>query len=161
LLNNPSLEIDANNDSIADCWQRTGFGINTFSWSRLSGTAQAHSGNFAESLTVTKLTSGDRKLLQRQDAGVCAPAVTAGSRYTLSSWYKSTSVVGIVVYYRTSAGVWTYWQTSSNFPAVADWKQASYTTPPLPSGATALTFGLYLNKVGTLVTDDYAMVSIP
>lgn len=161
LVNNPSLEIDANNNAIADCWQRAGYGTNAYIWTRLSGAANAHSGNFAESLQVTSRTSGDRKLLPVQDSSTCAPAVTAGTRYTLSGWYKSTRPTGIVVYYRTSAGVWTYWQTSPNFAAASNWTQASYTTPPIPAGATAISFGLYLNNVGTLVTDDYAMVIAP
>lgn len=161
LVNNPSLEIDANNNAIADCWQRAGYGTNTYIWTRLSGAANAHSGNFAESLQVTSRTSGDRKLISLQDSGTCAPAVTVGTRYTLSGWYKSSVPTGIVTYYRTSAGVWTYWQTSPNFAAASNWTQASYTTPPIPAGATAISFGLYLNNVGTLVTDDYAVVIAP
>ena len=35
--------------------------------------------------------------------------------------------------------------------------QASFTTPALPSGATAIRFGLSLFRNGTLTTDDYAM----
>jgi len=161
LLTNPSLEIDANNNGIADCWQRAGFGINTFVWSRLIGAGLAHSGNFAESLQVTSRTSGDRKLVQTQDTSSCAPAVTVGASYTLSGWYKSTVTTGLVVYYRTSAGIWSYWKTSPNFAAATNWTKVSYTTPPIPAGATALSFGFYLNAVGTLTTDDYAMVITP
>jgi hypothetical protein len=161
LLTNSSLEIDANNDKIADCWQRAGIGTNTFVWTRLNGAATAHSGNFAESLQVTSRSSGDRKLVQLQDAGTCAPTITAGARYTLSGWYKSTIPAGIVTYYRTSAGVWQYWQTSPNVAAANNWAKASYTTAPVPAGATAISFGLYLNNVGTLITDDYAMVPAP
>lgn len=158
LLTNPSLEMDANNNGFTDCWQRAGYGTNAYTWSRVSGLA--HSGNFAESLTVTSRTSGDRKLLQTLDSSACAPAVTEGARYTLSGWYQSTSSTGIVVYYRNSAGTWVYWKSSASFAASGDWAQASYTTPPIPAGATAISFGLYLDKVGTLVTDDYAMTLV-
>ena len=160
LLTNPSLEIDANNNGIADCWQRSGYGTNAYTWTRLSGASQAHSGNFAESLQMTSRTSGDRKLVQTQDASSCAPTVTAGARYTLSGWYKSTVATGLIIYYRTSGGVWTYWQTSANFAAAANWTKATYTTPPIPAGATALSFGFYLSNVGTLITDDYAMTPL-
>src|SRR5690606_31293089 len=34
LITNPSLESDANNDGVADCWQRAGFGTNSFVWTR-------------------------------------------------------------------------------------------------------------------------------
>lgn len=160
LLTNPSLEIDADGNGTADCWQRAGYGTNTFTWTRL-GPGQGHGSDYAESLQVTSRTSGDRKLIQLLDAGTCAPAVTAGARYALSGWYKSTVSTGIVVYYRTTAGVWKYWQTSADFAPAGNWTQGSYTTPPLPSDATALSFGMYLNKPGTLVTDDYAMSSAP
>ena len=80
---NASLEADANNDGIPDCWQLGGFGTNTFTWTRVAG---ARSGSFAESLQMTARTSGDRKLVQTQDSGACAPAITAGAKYTLSAW---------------------------------------------------------------------------
>ncbi len=159
LLTNPSLEIDANNNGIADCWQRYGYGTNTFIWTRVSG--NAHSGNFAESLQITKFTSGDRKLLQDIDSSTCAPTVTAGARYTLSGWYNSTIPTQIVVFYRTSTGVWQYWQSSVFFAANSNWTQASYTTPAIPAGATAISFGFALEGIGTVITDDYAMSLAP
>ncbi len=157
LISNPSLENDANSDGIPDCWQLGGFGTNTAVWTRVT---DAHSGNFAESLQITSRSSGDRKLVQTQDSGSCAPAVTPGARYTLSAWYKSTVPTGFVTFYRTSAGAWTYWTTSYNV-AATNWTQAVYTTPAIPSGATHISFGLYLSTVGTLATDDYVMTLAP
>ncbi|MEQ1558980.1 MAG: Ig-like domain-containing protein [Methyloglobulus sp.] len=161
LVKNPSLEIDSDTNGIADCWQRGGYGTNSYAWTRLNGAVNAHSGNFAESVQVTSFTSGDRKLVQLQDASTCAPVVTPGMRYALSGWYKATAPVGMTVFYRSSAGVWTYWLTSPNFVAANSWAKASYTTLPVPAGATAVSFGLYLNKEGTLITDDYAMALAP
>ena len=43
-------------------------------------------------------------------------------------------------------------------PAINTWGQAVYTTPPVPGGAIALSFGLSIDKIGTLVTDDYSMI---
>ncbi len=160
-VNNASLEIDANKDSIPDCWQLGGQGTNSFVWTRIKDPALTHSGNFAESLQITSRSSGDRKLVQKQDSSTCAPKVTPGTRYTLNAWYKSTVPTGFVVYYRNSAGVWTYWLTSPNFVSTNNWTQASYTIPAVPAGATALSFGLYINQVGTLLTDDYGMVNLP
>ncbi len=160
-VNNASLEIDANKDSIPDCWQLGGQGANSFVWTRIKDPALTHSGNFAESLQITSRSSGDRKLVQKQDSSTCAPKVTPGTRYTLNAWYKSTVPTGFVVYYRNSAGVWTYWLTSPNFVSTNNWTQASYTIPAVPAGATALSFGLYINQVGTLVTDDYGVVNLP
>ncbi|HUX91224.1 MAG TPA: Ig-like domain-containing protein [Gallionellaceae bacterium] len=159
LVSNPSLELDANSNGIPDCWILGGYGTNTFVWTRV--TSGVHSGNFAESLQVTSLSSGDRKLVQTQDSGACAPAVTPGARYTLSAWYKSTVPSAFVVFYRTSAGAWRYWTASPSVAATTNWTQAVYTTPAIPAGATHLSFGLYLSTVGTLVTDDYAMTLAP
>ena len=92
---------------------------------------------------------------------MCAPAVTPGARYTLSYWYKSTVPAGVVVFYRTSAGARTYWTTSPSVATAANWTQAVFTPPTIPSGATHLSFGLYLSTVGTLVTDDYSMTRAP
>lgn len=160
LLNNPSLELDANADNQADCWQRAGYGTNTSTWTRFSGVS-THTPGFAESVQITSRTSGDRKLVQKQDAGSCAPLITPGASYILSGWYRSTIPTGIVVYYRNTAGAWVYWTSSSSFALSSVWKQASYTTPPVPAGATALSFGFYLNNVGTLATDDYSMIRKP
>ena len=158
MVSNPSLEIDANSDGIPDCWQLGGFGTNTFVWTRVTS---AHSGSFAESLQIISRTSGDRKLVQTQDSGACAPAVTPGARYTLSAWYKSTVRTGFVVFYRTSAGAWRYWTESPSVAAATTWTQTVYTTPVIPAGATHLSFGVYLSAVGTLVTDDYVMTLAP
>ena len=158
LVLNPSLETDANSNGVPDCWQLGGFGTNTFIWTRV---ASAHSGSFAESLQITSRSSGDRKLVQTQDSGACAPAITPGARYTLSAWYTSTVPSAFVVFYRTSAGAWRYWTTGPTVAAAGNWTQAVYTTPAIPAGATHLSFGLYLSTVGTLVTDDYAMVLAP
>lgn len=160
-VTNASLEIDANKDSVPDCWQLGGQGTNSFVWTRINNPALAHTGNFSESLQITSRSSGDRKLVQKQDSSTCAPKVTPGARYTLNAWYKSTVPTGFVVYYRNSAGVWTYWLTSPNYVSTNNWTQASYSIPAVPAGATALSFGLYINQVGTLVTDDYGLVNLP
>ena len=159
LVKNPSLETDANGDNVPDCWLLGGFGTNTATWTRLN--TGARGGTFAQQVQITARTSGDRKLVQTQDSGTCAPAVTPGARYTLSAWYKSTVATGFVVYYRTSAGAWNYWATGPSVAAAANWAQATYTTPAIPAGATHLSFGLYLPAVGTLATDDYGMVAAP
>lgn len=158
LIANPSLEIDANNNGIADCWLRGGYGTNTYIWNRVT---DAHSGNFAESLQITSRNSGDRKLVPTLDSGTCAPSISQGARYTLSAWYKSTVPTGFVLFYRKSSGAWVYWTSSSSIAASSNWTQAVYTTPAIPADATHLSFGLYLSRVGTLITDDYAMTLVP
>jgi hypothetical protein len=106
---------------------------------------------------MTGYTSGDSKLLPSLDAGSCAPPATAGKTYSLRAWYTSTASTQFAVYYRNSAGTWVYWTSSPWLAPTTTYSQASFTTPALPAGATAISFGLNLFSNGTLVTDDYAM----
>jgi peptidoglycan/xylan/chitin deacetylase (PgdA/CDA1 family) len=153
-LQNASLEADGNGDNLPDCWSFGTFGSNTASWTR---TSDAHSGAWAERVDVSAYTSGDRKLVMTQDLGECTPTVTPGHRQALSAWYKGSSPTQLVVYYRDQVGKWFYWASSPSFAAAGAWTKASWTTPAVPSGATALSFGLNLAAVGSLTTDDYAL----
>lgn len=83
LLQNPSLETASG--STPTCWLFGASGTNTVTWTR---TTDAHTGSFAENLNITSYTSGDRKMVNTQDAGTCAPAVTPGHTYTVTAWYK-------------------------------------------------------------------------
>ncbi|MFM8340718.1 MAG: Ig-like domain-containing protein [Methylomonas sp.] len=161
LLSNASLETDANNDSIPDCWLQDAWGSssNRVVWTRING--QAHSGNYAQSVQLTRYVSGDVKLLQDESNSACVPSVVVGKKYTISAWYKSTVTTSMAVFYRNSAGNWVYWLNSPNFAVTNNWAQASYTLPAVPAGATAISFGLAIAKVGTLITDDYAMTIVP
>jgi peptidoglycan/xylan/chitin deacetylase (PgdA/CDA1 family) len=150
LLQNPSLE--AATGSTPTCWLLGGYGTNAFTWTR---TNDAHTGSFAESLNVSSLTSGDRKLVNAQDSGACAPAVTPGHAYTVTVWYKSTVQPYIFAYYRNSSG-WVYW-TQVLKPAAATWTQATWTTPVVPAGVTNLSIGIGLNSVGSLTMDDFGL----
>src|SRR5215475_4455069 len=58
LLSNPSLETGT--ATTPTCWLLGGYGSNSFNWSR---STDAHSGLYGETLTVSNLGSGDRKLL--------------------------------------------------------------------------------------------------
>ncbi|MDP9247837.1 MAG: polysaccharide deacetylase, partial [Candidatus Dormibacteraeota bacterium] len=102
--------------------------------------------------------SGDRKFVGAQDAGTCAPAISAGHSYTISAWYKSTRQPYIFVYYRNSAGSWVYWTQSAKLAVAAAWAQASFTTPAVPAGATNISVGMGLDGVGSLTMDDFGLV---
>jgi hypothetical protein len=156
MLANASLETDTSGTTTPDCWQQGGTGTNTFTWAR-SGTA--HSGSWAETVSITAYTSGDRKLVTSQQANACSPRVTAGHTFNLGGWYESSQAVHIVAYYLNSSGSWVYWTESPAFAASSSWAQATWTTPAVPAGATALSFGLNIAAVGTLTTDDYTMTA--
>jgi peptidoglycan/xylan/chitin deacetylase (PgdA/CDA1 family) len=156
LGDNPSLETDGNGDNVPDCYQLGASGTNTATWTR---TTDAHTGGYAERVDITSYTTGDRKLVTKQDAGGCSPVVTPGHSYQLRAWYKA-GPARFVVYYRDAAGVWRYWTQSPLLAAQASWTGAGWSTPAVPDGATALSFGLNLAQNGTLITDDYAITDI-
>ena len=156
LGDNPSLEADNNSDNLPDCYQFGSSGTNTASWTR---TTDAHSGGRAERVDITSYTSGDRKLVMKQDTSDCSPVVIAGHDYQLSAWYKG-GPARFVVFYRDSGGVWRYWTQGPLQSAQAGWVQTTWSTPAIPAGATALSFGLNLAQAGTLTTDDYAMTDL-
>jgi peptidoglycan/xylan/chitin deacetylase (PgdA/CDA1 family) len=157
LFKNPSLETDSNGDGTPDCWQRGGFGTNTYTWTR---TSDAHSGGWAQQVHITSISSGDRKLLSLQDSGTCAPPATAGHRYLISAWYKATTSVRFKAYYRDSAGAWLYWTQGPLLPAVSSYTRAEWTTPACPSAARYLSLGMSIDRVGTLTVDNFTLSDI-
>jgi hypothetical protein len=154
MLANASVETDTGTGSTPDCWQEGGSGTSTYTWAR---TSSAHSGSWAQNVTITAYTSGDRKLVTAQNSSACSPRVNPGSTYSLGAWYESSQPTHIVAYYENSAGSWVYWTQSPVFAASSNWAQATWTTPAVPAGAIALSFGLNLGAVGSLTTDDYTM----
>src|SRR5439155_20454632 len=152
LLLNASLETASG--STPTCWLLGGYGTNTFAWTR---TSDAHSGSFAEKLDGTAFTDGDRKFLNTQDAGACAPAVVAGHSYTVTVWYKSNVPARIFAFYRNASGTWTYW-ASATFPASASWTQATWLSPQVPAGATRVSAGLGLSAVASVTQDDFGLL---
>jgi hypothetical protein len=146
---NPGLEQVTNN--LPDCYEQAGWGQNTVSWSIVGS---AHSGTKAQSLTISNYNNGDRKLIMNENS-TCAPAVTPGSTYDLSVWYKSTTTKNALTVFRHSGAGWTYWTDLKTLPAASAWTQATGTTPAIPAGTDQISFGISLSGNGTLTTDDY------
>jgi peptidoglycan/xylan/chitin deacetylase (PgdA/CDA1 family) len=138
-----------------ECFQEADYGgtVARFAYHRGGG---PH-GSATETVRVTKAGSGDAKLLQVMDLGLCAPPVASGHAYTTGTWYKSNCRAQIEIYRRTVLGSWVYWTASPVFPASASWRQAAWTTPAVPPGTTALSFGLTTNSVGTITTTGYSL----
>jgi peptidoglycan/xylan/chitin deacetylase (PgdA/CDA1 family) len=154
-LRNSSLEQDTYSDGVPDCFDKDVWGTQTSTWTR---TTDAHTGAFAERVVVSNYSSGASKLNTTQDLGYCAPTVTPGHRYTLTTWYKSTAPVDFVVERRN--GNWTYpfWSESPTFPASSTWALASWTTPTVPTGTNGLAFGLSIAANGSMTVDDIGIV---
>jgi peptidoglycan/xylan/chitin deacetylase (PgdA/CDA1 family) len=152
LVQNPSLEADLNANGVPDCWTVGGSGIN--SWSAAMS-ADANTGNFAEGLSISDFSSGDRRLITTQDLGQCAPPATVGDTYTASAYLKGQGSAKWVVYYRDAQGAWSYWTQSAAINLGSSYAPASWKTPPVPSGATALSIGVSLRSIGNFSADDF------
>jgi hypothetical protein len=72
--------------------------------------------------------------------------------------YKATATTFFTLYRQDTAGTWAYWTQSPTFPASAGYTTATWTSPPVPDGTRAVTFGLTLDSVGQVTTDNYSFV---
>ena len=139
------------------CFQTARHGSNTaqFSYQPAGGPGGAG----AETIRMTGWSSGDAKLLPTLDLGQCAPPATPGQRYSVAEFYRSSLPVRFDLYYRTTVGNWVYWTTSSAMPAAdgEEWAQASWDTPAVPRGATAISFGLAIGGNGTVSVSRYSL----
>jgi hypothetical protein len=152
LLQNASLEQGSGNTP--SCWLLGGYGTNSYQWTR---TSDAHSGSYAEVLSVPSLTSGDRKLLTAF-GGTCSPTVTPGHTYTVTVWYKSSARPAIFAFSRTSSSGFRWWAQSPRLATSLAWTEASWTTPVVPAGVTNLSVGLGLQVAGSVVMDDFSFI---
>src|SRR5262249_56793664 len=100
---------------IPACFQRASYGRSVASFSYRPG-GGPH-GSAAETIRVTRAGAGNAKLVQAMDLGLCSPPVSPGRAYTAGVWYESSRPAQLDVYRRTSLGGWSYWTTSSFFPA--------------------------------------------
>jgi hypothetical protein len=119
----------------------------------------AADGQFAQKLTITSWTNGDAKLVPTFDSVNCAPLVTVGRTYNLAASYKSNAGTFITLYRQDAAtGTWVYWTQSPAFAASATYRRATWTTPAVPAGTRAVSFGVTLASVGEVTTDNYSMI---
>ncbi len=155
MLQNPSLEVDANADAVPDCWQRGGTGTSTATFTL---TSNAHNGTVAQRIDVTSLTPGSaRRLVSRQATGTCAPVAWPGHVYRVSAFYIANAQPRFTVYYRAN-GTWTWFAQSPLLPTSAAYVPASYTMPALPASASAISVGLSLYSVGSITMDEFKLV---
>jgi peptidoglycan/xylan/chitin deacetylase (PgdA/CDA1 family) len=153
---NPTLQTaDPNNPGVPDCWITSSTGTNDASFAE---TSPGYNGSStAETVTMSGYSSGDAKLLIRQDLGECAPSVVDGDQYAVSAWYQSTTPTRFAIYTQQPGGGWEYWMQSPAFSASSNWTQANWATPAIPAGVTAVSFGLIIEANGSLTTDDYSL----
>jgi peptidoglycan/xylan/chitin deacetylase (PgdA/CDA1 family) len=155
-VRNASLEtVSPVNANLPECFDTAGYGINSVTYARVG---DAHSGSFGERVTVTGRTDGDAKLVPLMDLGECSSQVASGRNYEVSAWYKSNVEVLFTLYKRDAIGQWTYWTESPRIAPASEWTRAAWVSPTPPSDALAVSFGLSIDRVGRLTTDDYGFV---
>lgn len=139
---------------LPECWETGSTGGHQV---KISTVHPGHHGDNAALLEVDGYVDGEAKLAQSQDLGTCAPRVSADKTYELRASYTSTAPTQFSVSYRLERGIWVYWTSSPMFPATDEYAEASWITPPIPEGVTAISFGLALQQEGELITDDYML----
>jgi Galactose oxidase-like, Early set domain len=154
LVANPSLEVlDSNGFPI--CWEPSGWGDNSF---QFAVTPAAHSGTNAMRVTVNAINGGDRKAMMLENPS-CAPNVAPDHQYDLSVWYTTTTPDTVVTMFRHDVALgWQYWTDLSTLQVTSVYTQKTVRTPPVPADTDQITWGVTIYGVGTLTTDDYAMV---
>jgi peptidoglycan/xylan/chitin deacetylase (PgdA/CDA1 family) len=153
-VRNASLEtVSSVNPNLPTCFNSAGYGTNSVTYSRVK---DAHSGSFGERVRMTSRTDGDAKLVPLMDMGECSSQVVSGRNYEVSAWYKSNVEVYFTLYKRNPIGEWSYWTQSPRIARASGWTRASWILPTPPFDALAVSFGLTIDRVGTLTTDDYS-----
>ena len=161
VLLNPSLETPgmgavAPDNERSFCWEQAAYGDNSATYARVPA---AHYGQWADQITVARYTSGDAKVLVRQDLGTCSIPVTTGQHLALSAWVKSTAPTRLVVFYRQPSGAWNFGAGSPSVSADPTWHKITWTTPPVPADAARVSFGVSVASVGTATVDDFALAT--
>lgn len=171
LVTNPELT-STGPDGVPSCFQQAGSEVtgNFAAWSSI----RQPNASSPQTVTVTRWTSGDRKLVIDQSATrpACAVAVRPGQALQLWIGYTGTwprggngSRVAVVTYYRTGSGtlanpyVWHYWQTGPLVSTAVASTTAYFTTSALPAGANGASFGLTIKGNGTLTVSRFTAVA--
>jgi hypothetical protein len=160
LLVNGSLEADEATGSVPpngvpDCWTIGATGTNTVEATR---TSDAHSGAWAERISIPSFSSGDRRLIATQDLGQCAPSASPTNTYTASAYLKGEGTMRWVGYLRNGQGTWSFWAQGPLLSVGSGYEQTSWKTPQAPSWATAVSVGISLRSVGSFTADDLELV---
>jgi len=121
----------------------------------------------AGQIQVTAASSGSAAgIITLQDLGECSPILAAGTAYTLTANYQSTSApVFFDVFIRSDTGNWIYWRDDSGTPFLATtgaaWGTATWTLPALPAGYDGISYGLSVGVPttlpATLTVDEYSL----
>ncbi|GAA3237395.1 galactose oxidase early set domain-containing protein [Actinocorallia longicatena] len=149
LVKNPKLETMSG--KLPKCWTSWQYGSNKGSAKIVAG----HGGKRAVQITQSVRVSGARALIQTPG---CAIKTSAGQRFNLSFYMKSsTSKMSVMFFRQKTNGKWVHWGDLGVGAANTRWHRASVTTGGVPAGTKAVRFGLAIAGKGSITTDDYSL----
>ncbi len=151
LLTNGTLELA--NGSQPASWANSSFGVLTSSFTYPA--TGGHSGSRFVRTNVTAFTNGDAKWYPTSTV-----AVSAGSYYRFSDWYRTNTQTEVLAEVTLSGGATTYMVGSLPLSSASTWTQYK-TTWKMPANATALRIWHSVVAVGFLETDDYSLMLQP
>lgn len=147
----------AKGNPIPTCFTTNGWGDRTVSQALSTDVpTTAAAGSRSWSVTVSNYVSGDAKLLP-SETPACAPAVEAGSKYDIAIDYKSTTDGNSITVFTHTASGWAYWTDLAQPVASSTWAKATVTTPTIPDGVDAISFGMSIHANGTLKSTNYSL----
>jgi peptidoglycan/xylan/chitin deacetylase (PgdA/CDA1 family) len=129
-------------------------------------TELGHSGVASEHIEIDAPFVAAAEVRIQRDFGACAPFATRGRAYELSLFYRAdpgapAPTLRFVVHRLTGDHAWVQWTTGMPFAAASpgQWVRRSFTTPAVPDGTLALSFGLRLQSTGGVSVDDFAIAA--
>lgn len=144
LIANPSMEIASGSDTNApENWLKGGWGSNTASFTY---DTTGHTGSHSTKVQITTYTNGDAKWY------FSPQAVTEGTIYNYSDYYKSTTTSSLVAQFENNSGAYSY-KTIGDVTANTNWTQAN-SSFAVPSGMTKVTVFHLISSIGSLSVDD-------
>jgi peptidoglycan/xylan/chitin deacetylase (PgdA/CDA1 family) len=151
LISNASVETqNTTNANLPQGWLTDQWGTNTttFSYQPTGG----QDGTRSVKVQTTKYTNGDAKWY------FTPQAVTIGSKYTFTDYYKSSIKTDVVAQFDNGNGVYTYLDLGTAAASASAWKQftGSFT---VPAGIKNATVFHLINGVGTLETDNFSLTT--
>lgn len=143
LISNPSVETAANN--LPTGWVADGWGTNT---KTQTYEATGQDGTHSLKTTISAYTDGDAKWY------FTPVAVTAGSAYAFSDYYKSSVDTEVDAMVTMADGTIQYYYMGTLAASPTNWTKASMQFTA-PANAKTITVFHTLAKVGYLQTDNY------
>lgn len=147
LIANPSVETSSGSPATPTSWSSNKWGTNTTTFTYLT---TGRTGTKSVKVQTTSYSNGDAKWSANP------VAVTPGTQYTYSDYYKSNVTTRYTVEYTSTTGALTYQELATAPASSTVWQQAVRTFTPPAGTATARVYHL-LDRVGQLTIDDASL----